>query len=135
MDEDFGKLVLRLTVGLLLLFHGVHHVLTGIDPIRNMITAQGWPGWLAYGIYVGEVLAPILVVLGVLTRVGGGLIVLDIILSVALAVVNKNVGPIALGPDGGYILELEALFLFSGLAVALLGAGRLSIGGIHGRWN
>jgi putative oxidoreductase len=39
MDEDFGKLVVRLTVGVLMLFHGVHKVLTGIDPIKHMVAA------------------------------------------------------------------------------------------------
>ena len=43
MDEDFGKLVVRLTVGVLMLFHGVHKVLTGIDPIKHMVAAQGLP--------------------------------------------------------------------------------------------
>ncbi len=42
---------------------------------------------------------------------------------------------IALGPMGGYALELEAFYLFGGLAVMLLGAGSISLGGENGRWN
>ena len=37
--------------------------------------------------------------------------------------------------SGGYGLELQAMYLFSAIAVALLGAGRYSLGGIDGRWN
>ena len=42
--------------------------------------------------------------------------------------------PMALTPEtGGYALELQALYLIGGLVVALLGAGRFSLGG--GRLN
>jgi putative oxidoreductase len=135
MDEDFGKLVVRLTVGVLMLFHGVHKVLTGIDPIKHMVAAQGLPDWLSYGVYLGEVVGPILVVIGLLTRVGGLLIVINMIVAVALAVLNKEAGLVGLSSFGGYVLELEAFFLFTGLAVVFLGAGRFSVGGPDGRWN
>jgi putative oxidoreductase len=135
MDEDFGKLVARLTVGVLLLFHGVHKVLTGIEPIKHMVAAQGLPEWLSYGVYVGEVVGPILVIVGFLSRVGGLLIVINMIVAVALAVLNKEGSLVGLGPFGGYGLEVEAFFLFSGLAVMFLGAGRFSVGGPDGRWN
>jgi putative oxidoreductase len=135
MDEDFGKLVARLTVGVLLLFHGVHKVLNGIDPIKHMLAAQGWPDWLAYGVYLGEVVGPVLVILGLLSRVGGLMIVINMIVAVVLLVLNKEVNLLALSPEGGYVLELEAFFLFSGLAIVLFGAGRLCVGGAQGRWN
>lgn len=135
MEDDFGKLVVRLTVGVLLLFHGVHKVLTGIDPIKHMIAAQGLPDWLSYGVYLGEVVGPILVVIGLLSRVGGLLIAINMIVAVALVVLNKETGLIGLDSFGGYKLELEAFFLFSGLAVVFLGAGRFSVGGVNGRWN
>jgi putative oxidoreductase len=135
MQEDFGKLVVRLTVGVLLLFHGVHKVLTGIDPVQHMVAAQGLPEWLAYGVYLGEVVGPLLVIVGFLSRVGGLLIVVNMIVAVALSVLNKEAGLVGLSASGGYVLELEAFFLFSGLAVVFLGAGRLSLGGPDGRWN
>jgi putative oxidoreductase len=135
MDEDFGKLVLRVTTGALLLFHGVHKVLNGIDPIKHMLAAQGLPDWLSYGVYLGEVLGPILVILGILSRVGGLLIVLDMIVVVVLVVLNKEGNLLAVDSFGGYQLQLEAFFLFTGLAIVLLGAGRISVGGANGRWN
>jgi|ERR1700733_1735676 len=135
MEDDFGKLIARLMVGVLLLFHGVHKVLNGIEPIKHMIVAQGLPDWVAYGVYLGEVLGPILVIVGLLTRVGGLLIVLNMIAAIALLVLNKEAGLLGIGPEGGYVLELEAFFLFSGLAVVFLGAGRFSVGGAEGRWN
>ena len=131
-SEDFGKLVLRLTLGVLLLFHGTHKVLTGIDPIRSMITAHHLPAFLAYGSYAGEVLAPLLIITGFLTRLGGVLVVVNMIVAVLLVHMGMLTG---VNDMGGYVLELQAFYLFSGLAVALLGAGRISVGGEGGTLN
>jgi putative oxidoreductase len=130
--EDLGKLVLRLTLGVLLLFHGVHKILEGIQPIKDMVTAHGMPEFLAYGVYLGEVVGPVLVIVGLFSRIGALLIVVNMIVAVALAGMGNL---LKLDPYGGYALELEAFFLFAALAVVLIGAGRFSIGGKHGRWN
>lgn len=124
--DDFGKLVLRLTLGALLLFHGGHKILTGIDPIRAMIGSHGLPDYLAYGVYAGEVLAPVLLILGLFARVGGVLIVINMIVALILVHMGMLAG---LNDQGGYVLETQMLYLFGGLAVALLGAGRISVGG------
>lgn len=124
--NDFGKLVLRLTLGGLLLFHGVHKILTGIDPIRAMIGAHHLPDYLAFGVYAGEVLAPILIILGLFCRIGGVLVMLNIIVAILLVHTGMLIG---LNDQGGYVLELQAFYLFGGLAVTLLGAGRIAVGG------
>ncbi|SUX86412.1 DoxX [Citrobacter koseri] len=51
-----------------MLFHGLHKLFDGIDGISNMLIAKGLPGFIAYGVLVGEVIAPCLIVLGILTR-------------------------------------------------------------------
>jgi len=131
MQEDVGKLVVRLGVGALLLLHGIHKLLTGIGPIKAMVVAHHLPDLVAYGVYLGEIVGPVLVILGLFSRFGGLLIVINMIAAIVLA------GMASLGklnPMGGYALELETFYLLGGLAVALLGAGRLSLN-IGGRWN
>ena len=66
--EDFGKFLLRLAVGGLMLFHGLHKLFAGIDGISGMLIAKGFPGFIAYGVLLGEVVAPCLIILGILTR-------------------------------------------------------------------
>lgn len=129
MQEDLGKLILRVTVGGLLLFHGMHKLLTGIAGIKAMAVAHGLPDALAYGVYLGEVVGPILVLLGVYARIGAGLIVINMIMAIVLSGANL----MGMNAMGGYQLELEAFYLFGALSVALLGPGRFSLGG--GRWN
>ena len=69
-------------------------------------------------------------ILGLYARVGGALIAVNMIVAVALAGMGSL---LSFGPSGGYALELEAFYLFAGLTVVLIGAGRFSVGG--GRWN
>ena len=130
MQGDLGKLILRVTVGGLLLFHGMHKLLNGIEPIKAMVAAHGIPDAIAYGVYLGEIIGPVLVILGFFSRIGGALIAANMIVAVALAGMGQLM---AFNAMGGYALELEAFYLFGGLCIVLLGAGRYSIG--RGRWN
>jgi putative oxidoreductase len=41
----------------------------------------------------------------------------------------------SMSQTGGWALELQGFYLFVAVAVALLGAGRFSIGGAGGKWN
>ncbi|MFJ2994369.1 DoxX family protein [Pandoraea sp. NPDC087047] len=130
--DDLGKLILRLTLGILLLFHGVSKVINGVGFIEGMITSHGLPAFLAYGAYLGEVLAPVLLILGVLTRLGGLLVVANMLVAFSLVHLSQ-LGD--LSKTGGWALELQAFFLFSGLCVMLFGAGRYSISGGRGAWD
>jgi putative oxidoreductase len=130
MSEDLGKLALRLGLGGLVLFHGVHKLLTGLDPVMALLTARNMSETLAYGVYLGELIAPVLVILGLFSRIGGLLIATNMAAAVLLAGL-ANVAVIA--PSGGYALEMEVMYFAAAIAVTLCGAGRISLGG--GRWN
>lgn len=124
MTDDMGKLVLRLTVGILLLMHGLAKVTSGVSGISGMLQGVGLPPALAYGVYVGEVFAPLLVILGLYARLGGVLIVVNMLFAIFLAH-SRDV--FAITKTGGWAIELQAMFLFTAFAVVLLGPGRLSI--------
>jgi len=132
MTDDAGKLILRLTVGILLLMHGLFKLTNGIGGIAGMVSAHGWPAFFAYGVYVGEVIAPILLILGLFTRVGALLVVVNMVAAILLAHTGQ-LGQIT--ESGGWRLELQGLYLFGALAIALLGAGRYSLTGSGGRYN
>jgi putative oxidoreductase len=130
--DDTGKLLLRLTIGILLLMHGLFKLANGIDTITALVQAQGWPVWLAFGVFIGEVIAPSLLIIGVLTRVGALVIVFNMGLAVYLAHASQI---LSLTKTGGWALELQGLFLMGALVIAFLGAGRFSLGGSNGRMN
>lgn len=128
--EDWGKLVLRLTVAGLLLFHGADKLVHGPGPSATLLAERGLPGVLALGVYLTEVVAPLLVVLGLWTRPAALLCAGGVLF--ASAVVNGQ-DYVSLAPTGAWAAESFVFYVLGGLAVALLGAGRLAVRGGRGR--
>lgn len=120
---DAGKLILRLTLGLMLLQHGIGKVTGGIAGIAAMLADKGLPEMLAYGVYVGEVVAPLMLIVGVFTRIGAGLIAVNMLFALWLAHMDEL---LVLNEQGVWPLELQGMFLFGAVALALLGSGRLA---------
>jgi len=129
---DLGRLLLRLLVGGLMLLHGVSKVVNGPGPVMEMLRSHDLPGILAYGVYLGELLAPLLLIAGVWTRLAALVIVVNMLVAVGLA----HMGDVGhLNKTGGWAIELQAMYLFGAAAIALLGGGRISVGGLAGRLN
>lgn len=131
-QDDLGKLVLRLALGIMMLLHGISKLTNGISGIEGMVVNAGFPAVFAYLVYVGEVLAPILLIIGYLTRPAALIMAINMIVAVYLAHMSQL---FQLSKTGGWAIELQGFFFFTALAVALLGAGRYSVGGLNGRFN
>lgn len=131
-SDDAAKLLLRLLVGGLLLLHGFHKILSGPHEVASMLAAHGLPGFLAWGVYLGEVLGPVLVILGVYARIGGLLIVANMLVAL---LVTRGLHVFQLNEYGGLGIELETFYLVGGLLIAMLGAGKYAAGGAGGKWN
>lgn len=132
VGDDLGKLLLRLVLGVLMLLHGVAKVIGGPAFILGVVAKAGLPSVLAYGVYVGEVLAPLLLIAGIWTRAAAVVIAINMVAAIFLVHSGEL---LQLGKTGGWALELQGLFLGTALGLALLGAGRFSVGGAHGRFN
>ena len=122
--QDAGLLILRVCLGVLILFHGMGKIVHGIDPIQGMVTGTGLPGWLAYGVYLGEVLGPALLVTGFHARIGAGLIAINMVFAILLAHTGDL---LSLSPHGGWRHELQGMYLSTALALVCLGPGRFSL--------
>ncbi|CAN7603003.1 DoxX family protein [Variovorax paradoxus] len=130
--DDAGKLLLRLAIGVLVLLHGIFKISAGVGFVSAMLMKAGLPGGLAYLVYVGEIVAPLLMIAGFWTRAAAGVVVINMLAAFGLV---HMADLFALTKQGGWALELQGLYLFGALAVVLLGAGRFSLGGLRGRWN
>ena len=121
---DTGKLILRLALGALILLHGIAKLGSGIEGIARMVTGAGLPEWVAWGVYVGEILAPLMVLAGWFARIGAAIIAVNIVFAIGLA---HRAELFDLGATGGWALELQGMYLFTAIAVACLGPGRYSL--------
>lgn len=126
--QDLGKLILRLMVGGLMLFHGVYKIREGIGApgtgLFRMVADHGMPEFVAYGVFIGEVVAPALLVLGLFTRISAVVVAINMAMAIWLAHPNDLW---KVKEHGDYFLELQAFYLLSALAIACLGGGRFAL--------
>jgi putative oxidoreductase len=122
MNESTGKLVLRVTLACLILVHGIAKLVNGIDWLDGVLANAGLPAFLKYGVYVGEVLAPLAVISGFYARIGAWLIAVNMLFALGLVHAAELFALDA--QSGGLALETQYMFLFGAIAVALVGPGR-----------
>jgi putative oxidoreductase len=124
MNQDIGKLVLRVALGGMILFHGVAKLTGGIDFITTTVSGAGLPAFFAYAVYIGEVVAPLLLIAGLFSRVGAAIIAVNMLFAIGLV---HGAEFFTRNQTGGWSIELQAMFLFTAVALALVGPGRYAI--------
>ncbi|GHE22916.1 DoxX family protein [Halomonas urumqiensis] len=124
-NDALGKLVLRLSVGGLMLLHGIAKLTNpgSLTWIGNTLEGQGLPSFLAYGVLLGEIVAPLMAIIGLQTRLAGLIMAVNMLMAIFLAHRGELM---ALNGNGGWALELQGLFLFGALAIMLMGSGRMA---------
>ena len=125
-NDDLGKLILRLALGVMILLHGVSKLINpgSLSWIGETLASHGLPTVLAYGVLLGEVVAPVMAILGWNTRIAGLLIAGNMVVAIYLAHMGEL---FSLTSSGGWALELQGMFLFGALAMMFLGSGRTAI--------
>ena len=125
-NDDLGKLILRLVVGVLMLFHGVAKLLNpgSLKYIGGQLADIGLPQFIAYGVFLGEVVAPLMVIVGIYTRIGGLLMAGNMVFAIVLVHTGEL---FMLTQHGGWALELQGLYLFGALAILFLGSGSMAL--------
>jgi putative oxidoreductase len=131
-NDDIAKLLLRITCGGVLLFHGVFKVFVDLEHVKNMVASAGLPGVLAYGAIVGEFIAPILVIIGFKTRLAALVIAFNMLMTIFVA--HRDV-IFKVNDYGGWMIETNMLFLLPALALFFAGAGRYSVSKGVGKWD
>lgn len=125
-NDDIGKLIVRMMVGFLMLFHGVAKITNfgSLEFIKGQLVNNSLPEMLVYGVYIGEILAPLIIIIGAFTRVGGLIIFVNMIFAIYLVHAHEIV---SLGQHGGWAIELQGFYLFGALAVMFLGSGKIAV--------
>lgn len=111
-----AMVLLRVTLSVLLLFHGWVKITQGVGSIEALLTQAGLPAFLAYGVFIGEVIAPLLVLVGLYVVPAAWIIAINMVVAIALVHTSHF---FQLSKSGGWSLELQAFFLVSAIVVAL----------------
>lgn len=126
-DEDVGKLILRVMLAVLMLFHGVGKILNfsgTVGWLGGMLASHGLPGFIAYGVFIGEIIGPLMILFGFYARWGSLFIIINMLFAIGLV----HMGNLVALTDGGTLqLQADYFFLFSALALCFLGSGRYAL--------
>ena len=120
---DIGLLIIRASLGILMLLHGINK-LGGIPFIEKKLIEIGLPAFIAYGVYIGEIIAPILIIIGFRTRIAALIFAFNCLVAVLL-VHSSDI--FSLNKHGAWAIELLGLYFFVSLALFFMGGGKYSI--------
>ncbi len=124
LSADLGKLILRFALGFLMIFHGYKKAMVGITGIEGLVVKEGFPAFLAYGVYLGEIIIPLLLIIGLYTRISSLIFAVTMGFAIYLAhfsqllEINNN--------TGGLVIELPLLYMLCAIALMFIGAGKYS---------
>lgn len=121
---DFGILIHRLSLSILMLLHGIAKLEKGVSPIESLLAKSGIPEIIAYGVYIGEVVAPLLLIIGYRTRIAALIFAVNCL--VAMFLVHSD-EIFTITKTGGWGVELLGLYLFGSIVIFLLGPGKFAI--------
>ena len=131
-SDDIAKLLLRLITGWVMLPYGIDYIKDGLDFVFGVLKDNRLPSFLAYGVLVGEVVGPILVLIGWKSRIGGALIAFTMLLSILLA--HRDI-IFEYNEFGGWSIAFNAIMVMNAMAIFFAGAGKYSVSKGKGMWD
>ena len=123
-NSDIAKLILRLSVGIMMLFHGLEKIINGINGVKHLTLKAGLPEFFAYGVYIGEVVVPIFIILGLYARIASVFLAINMFMAIFLAYGGSL---FSLGKHGAPLIELPLFYLILSIVIFLLGSGRYAV--------
>ena len=121
---DLGKLLLRLLVGMMIMFHGIDKLIDGIAGVKSLVVSAGLPEFFAYGVYIGEIIVPIFIILGLYARMASVVLALNMAMAIFLA---YGTSLFDLGKHGAPAAELPLIYLVLSIVIFLIGSGRYAV--------
>ena len=124
-STDLGLLLLRIALGGLMLFHGMHKLIYGVGFIGDMLAAIGLPSFIAYGSLLAELVASLMIICGIWTRLASVVFAGNMVVAILMAHASEM---FSLPPmTGGLVIELPLLYLLGAAVLCLTGGGRVAV--------
>ena len=123
-NKDTGLLLQRISIGVLILFHGIANMNSNYSFIKRLLNGMGVPEFIAHLGFIGEIIAPILIIIGFKARLASLVLALFMLTAILMA----HTGDIfTLNQFGGWGIELQGLYLFGAIVIFFLGAGKYAV--------
>jgi len=124
--EAVGKLILRVAIAAFILVYGVEKITNPamMPYIMGLLGDIGLPSFIAYGVYIGEIVAPMLVIIGWRSKIAAAIMSLTMLVVILLGHTDAI---FPLSEFSWWGIELQTLFLVNCLVVMCLGAGKFAL--------
>ena len=116
----------------MLFFHGLGSAMNGFDHVKRAVVDNGLPEFISYGNLVGELIAPVFVIIGYKSRIAALIVAVNMLMSIVLS--HRDIA-FQRNDYGGWMIELNVFYMASGLAIFFMGSGRYSLSGGKGKWD
>lgn len=123
-NKDTGLLLQRLSINVLILFHGIANLTSNYSFIKSLLNGIGIPEFVAYSVFIGEIIAPILIIIGWRSRLASLVLAFNMLVAVLMA---HPTDVFTLNQFGGWGIELQGLYLFGAIVIFLSGAGKYAV--------
>ncbi|AXT52917.1 DoxX family protein [Aquimarina sp. BL5] len=130
-NTDAGLLLQRLIIGILILFHGIANLTSHYSFIKSLLNGIGIPEFIAYLVFIGEIIAPIFIIIGWRARLASLVLTFNMFIAI---LIGHSADIFTLNQFGGWGIELQALYLFGAITIFLLGAGKYAVSNIS-KWD
>ena len=123
-NKDTGLLIHRVSISLLILFHGIANMSSNYSFIKTLLSGIGLPEFMAYLVFIGEIVAPLLIIVGYRMRLASLILAFNMLIAILMA---HSSDIFSLNQFGGWGIELQGLYLFGAVSLLFLGAGKYAI--------
>lgn len=130
-NQNIGLLLLRVSIAFTMLIYGLTKLINGIEGIKAVVVNSGLPALLGYGIFIGEILAPILIIVGYRTRIAGVVFTINCLMAIILVQLPNL---LKLNESGGWQIGLLVIYTVFGLSMFLIGAGQYALSS-NNKWD
>lgn len=122
---DLSLLFARIGLGICLFMHGFSKILHGVDNVKAILIKSGLPGFFGYFAYIGEFIAPLMIILGLYSRIGAVLV-----LGTCITILYSFYGfsnLFQLEQNGGFNAEIVYLYISIASCLLFSGSGKYAV--------
>ncbi len=123
-NKETGLLIQRLSIGVLIILHGIANLRSNYSFIKSLLSGLGLPETIAYAVFIGEIIAPVFIIIGFRARLAGLILGINMLVAILMAHTSDV---FTLNQFGGWGIELQGLYLFGAIVIFFMGAGKYAL--------
>lgn len=129
--QHTGILIIRVSIAFTMLIYGITKFIFGNDFIATLLVQYGFPSVFSYAVFVGEIIAPILIIIGFRTKQAGLVFAVNCFIAILMVQLPNLLN---LNNSGGWAIDLIFIYMMFGIALFFIGAGKYAVS-TQNKWD